>query len=238
MKDHPFEDWLHHQGIHLTEKQSYQFDLYYRMLVDWNKKVNLTSLTDRDDVYEKHFYDSLSATFFHDFQKDNSIIDIGAGAGFPSLPIKICYPHLHIVIVDSLKKRIAFLESLVEELNVDNVSFVHGRAEDVAHDTSHREQYDIAIARAVAKMPVLTELCLPFVKKDGVFMALKGSNGINEKKEAGKACRTIGGRWLSPHALTLPNEESERYILTMEKVDATPRKYPRKAGTPAKKPLL
>ncbi|RSL29614.1 16S rRNA (guanine(527)-N(7))-methyltransferase RsmG [Salibacterium salarium] len=238
MRDRPFESWLYKKGIHLSERQSNQFDLYYRILVDWNKKVNLTSLTDRDDVYEKHFYDSLSAAFFHDFQNDSFVIDIGAGAGFPSLPIKICYPHLHIVIVDSLKKRITFLESLVEELELDNVSFVHSRAEDMAHDPSHREQYDVVMARAVAKMPVLTELCLPFVKTGGAFLALKGSNGMNEKQEAGKACRILGGRWLDAHALTLPNEESERFILEMEKIDASPRTYPRKAGTPSKNPLL
>ncbi|MGY4688221.1 16S rRNA (guanine(527)-N(7))-methyltransferase RsmG [Salibacterium sp. K-3] len=238
MTGSPFEDWLQKEGITLTEKQLHQFDAYYHRLIEWNQNVNLTSLTSEADVYEKHFFDSLTPVFFHDFENDKRIVDIGAGAGFPSLPLKIIQPHLHIVIIDSLKKRITFLERLVEELNLDNVQVLHGRAEDKAHEQAHREQYDTAVSRAVAKMPVLTELCLPFVKRGGHFMALKGSEGLNEKAEAGRACRTLGGRWKEASVFTLPNEESSRCILHMEKVDATPRKYPRKAGTPVKKPIV
>ncbi|MFZ4454029.1 16S rRNA (guanine(527)-N(7))-methyltransferase RsmG [Salibacterium aidingense] len=238
MSKPPFTSWLQEEGLELSEKQHKQFDFYYRLLIDWNEKINLTTLTREADVYEKHFYDSLTPAFYHDFQNDKTMIDIGAGAGFPSLPLKIIYPHLHIVIIDSLKKRITFLEHLAADLQLENVHFLHGRAEDKAHAPEHREHYDTAVARAVAKMPVLTELCLPFVKRKGTFIALKGSEGLNEKEQAGTACRTLGGRWQEASALTLPNEESTRYILKMEKVDHTPRKYPRKAGTPAKKPMV
>ncbi|MFB4163636.1 16S rRNA (guanine(527)-N(7))-methyltransferase RsmG [Alteribacillus sp. JSM 102045] len=238
MSKHQFASWLQEDGIQLTEKQEKQFDLYYRMLVDWNKKMNLTGITDEDEVYEKHFYDSLTALFAHNFQKVKNVVDIGAGAGFPSIPIKICFPHLKVVIVDSLKKRMTFLEHLAEELDLQEVDFLHGRAEDVAHISAHREKYDVSIARAVARMSVLTELCLPFVKRGGTFLAMKGSTGLEEKEEAGKACRMIGGRWLDSYSLTLPNEKSERYILRMEKIDSTPKSYPRKPGTPSKKPLV
>ncbi|WP_240376317.1 16S rRNA (guanine(527)-N(7))-methyltransferase RsmG [Bacillus piscicola] len=233
-----FPDWLQQEGIHLSEKQEQQFQTYYQLLVEWNKKMNLTSITEEDEVYEKHFYDSLTAAFAHDFLNTGKVIDIGAGAGFPSLPIKICYPHLAIVIVDSLKKRITFLEELVSALQLDHVQLVHGRAEDIARDKGHREQYDTALARAVARMPVLTELCVPFVKKDGIFLGMKGASGLVEKKEADKACQQLGCEWLDSFTQKLPNENSERYILRMKKIKPTPKSYPRKAGTPAKKPLL
>ncbi|MFD2707212.1 16S rRNA (guanine(527)-N(7))-methyltransferase RsmG [Salibacterium lacus] len=238
MTEDLFSQWLKNQGINLTDRQLHQFDAYYHKLIEWNQRVNLTSLTGQADVYEKHFYDSLTPAFYYDFQNDQKLVDIGAGAGFPSLPLKIIHPHLHIVIIDSLKKRISFLEELIDELQLKQVQVLHGRAEDKAHETEHREQYDTAISRAVAKMPVLTELCLPFVKQGGHFLALKGAEGLTEKEEAKKACRTLGGRWKEASALTLPNEESSRYILKMEKVDAVPGKYPRKAGTPSKKPIL
>ncbi|SFP90143.1 16S rRNA (guanine(527)-N(7))-methyltransferase RsmG [Salibacterium halotolerans] len=233
-----FSKWLQDEGMYLTDEQLNQFDAYYHKLIEWNQKVNLTSLTEKADVYEKHFYDSLTPAFYYDFQHDQKLVDIGAGAGFPSLPLKIIHPHLHIVIIDSLKKRISFLEELIDELQLQQVQVLHGRAEDKAREALHREQYDTAISRAVAKMPVLTELCLPFVKQGGRFLALKGAEGLTEKEQAGKACRALGGRWKEAAAFTLPNEESSRYILEMEKVDAVAEKYPRKAGTPSKKPIL
>lgn len=233
-----FKNWLEEKGMTLTPTMEKQFDLYYQLLIEWNKKMNLTGITEEDEVYEKHFFDSLTAAFSTDMKHVVHMIDIGAGAGFPSIPLKICFPHLSVVIIDSLKKRISFLEHLVKELHLDNVTLLHGRAEDIARDSEHREQYDVALARAVARMPVLTELCLPFVKKNGVFIALKGASGQVEQEEANKACRLLGGKWLEPYVTTLPNEKSNRYILRMEKVNVTPKKYPRKAGTPAKKPLI
>lgn len=238
MSKEQFASWLEEKEITLTSRMEEQFDLYYRLLIEWNKHMNLTGITAEDEVYEKHFFDSLTAAFPIDIIKVEHVIDIGAGAGFPSIPLKICFPHLSVVIVDSLKKRISFLEHLAKELHIDNVTFLHGRAEDIARDSHHRNHYDVALARAVARMPVLTELCLPFVKKNGIFIALKGASGQVEQKEANKACRLLGGRWLEPYVTKLPNEKSNRYILRMEKVDATPKKYPRKAGIPAKKPLL
>ncbi|SDI24181.1 16S rRNA m(7)G-527 methyltransferase [Alteribacillus persepolensis] len=238
MSKQQFASWLKQNSIHLSEQQMQQFETYYHALIEWNEKMNLTGITDEDDVYEKHFYDSLTAAFAYDFQSAVRIVDIGAGAGFPSIPIKICFPHLQVVIIDSLKKRTKFLKHIADELGLDNVQFVHGRAEEAARDVSHRETYDVAIARAVAKMNVLTELCLPFVRRGGIFLAMKGSTGLEEKEEANSACRKLGGRWLEPYALKLPHEESSRFILRMEKIDSTPGKYPRKPGTPAKKPLV
>ncbi|SDI57992.1 16S rRNA (guanine(527)-N(7))-methyltransferase RsmG [Alteribacillus bidgolensis] len=238
MSKHQFGSWLQKEGIQLTEKQEKQFEVYYRMLVDWNQKMNLTGITEEDEVYEKHFYDSLTAVFSHNFHNVNGMVDIGAGAGFPSIPIKICFPHLKVVIVDSLQKRTRFLEQLAGELQLQNVDLLHGRAEELAHNPAHREKYDVAIARAVARMSVLTELCLPFVRRGGTLLAMKGSTGLEEKEEAGKACRTLGGKWLDSYSLQLPNEKSERYILRMEKIDSTPKTYPRKPGTPSKKPLV
>ncbi|WP_158738380.1 16S rRNA (guanine(527)-N(7))-methyltransferase RsmG [Alteribacillus sp. YIM 98480] len=238
MSKHQFGSWLQKEGIQLTEKQEKQFEVYYRMLVDWNQKINLTGITEEAEVYEKHFYDSLTAVFSHNFHNVNDLVDIGAGAGFPSIPIKICFPHLKVVIVDSLQKRTRFLEQLAGEIQLQNIDLLHGRAEELAHNPAHREKYDVAIARAVAKMSVLTELCLPFVRRGGTLLAMKGSTGLEEKEEAGKACRTLGGKWLDPCSLKLPNEKSERYILRMEKIDSTPKTYPRKPGTPSKKPLV
>ncbi|MFC5711641.1 16S rRNA (guanine(527)-N(7))-methyltransferase RsmG [Thalassorhabdus alkalitolerans] len=233
-----FTTWLEKEGLSLSKHQLKQFDEYFHLLVEWNKKMNLTGITEEDEVYEKHFYDSLTVAFFHDFTKVKKVIDIGAGAGFPSLPLKIAYPHLEVVIVDSLKKRITFLEHVAEHIGIDKVQFMHGRAEELARKKELREQFDVALARAVARMPVLTELCLPFVQKNGSFLAMKGASGLEEKEEAGKAISQLGGKWGEAYSLKLPGEESERSILKVEKVKETPKAYPRKPGTPAKQPIV
>lgn len=233
-----FEKLLGENGISLNAKQLEQFDSYHRLLVDWNERMNLTGITERDAVFEKHFYDSISLSFFVNIKEIKSIADIGSGAGFPSIPLKICFPHLKVVIVDSLNKRIQFLNHLVQELGLDNVSCVHGRAEDIARLPEYRDSFDLVTARAVARLNVLNEFCLPFTRKNGTFAAMKGSQSVEEVKEAGVSLREMKGKVRAEHALKLPFEQSERYIVLIEKTDSTPKKYPRKAGTPLKQPLV
>lgn len=238
MNPEQFINALHHQGIELTESQVEQFSIYYQTLVEWNKKVNLTSLTEEEDVYLKHFYDSISAAFYHDFTKELHICDVGAGAGFPSIPLKICFPHLRITIVDSLNKRINFLNHLAAELKLTSVVFQHDRAESFGKIKEHRESFDIVIARAVARMSVLCELCLPLTKTNGVFIAMKGAQSNEEVTNAGKAIELLGGELDTVHSFTLPNENSERSIIVLNKKSETPNKFPRKPGTPSKDPIV
>ncbi|MCK9857546.1 16S rRNA (guanine(527)-N(7))-methyltransferase RsmG [Paenibacillus sp. ATY16] len=233
-----FEKLLGENGIALSPKQLEQFDSYHRLLVEWNEKMNLTGITERDAVFEKHFYDSISLSFFVDMKKISSIADIGSGAGFPSIPLKICFPHLKVVIVDSLNKRIQFLNHLVQELGLDNVNCVHGRAEDIARMPAYRDSFDLVTARAVARLNVLNEFCLPFTRKNGTFAAMKGSQSVEEVKEAAVSLRELKAKVHAEHAFKLPFEQSERYIVLINKTDATPKKYPRKAGTPLKQPLV
>ncbi|GLX71554.1 16S rRNA (guanine(527)-N(7))-methyltransferase RsmG [Paenibacillus glycanilyticus] len=233
-----FEKLLGENGISLTPRQLEQFDLYHRLLVEWNERMNLTGITERDAVFEKHFYDSVSLSFFVGMKEINSIADIGSGAGFPSIPLKICFPHIKVVIVDSLNKRIQFLNHLVAELGLENVTCVHGRAEDIARLPEYRDKFDLVTARAVARLSVLNEFCLPFTRKNGMFAAMKGSQSVEEVKEAGFSLRELKGKVRAEHAFKLPFEQSERYIVVIEKTDVTPKKYPRKAGTPLKEPLI
>lgn len=237
MNPEQFTIELQKQGIELTEKQLHQFDLYFKMLVEWNEKINLTALTSEEDVYLKHFYDSISATFYHNFTKDSHICDVGAGAGFPSIPIKICFPHIKVSIVDSLNKRIGFLNDLATTLELEDVFFYHSRAEDFGKNPTYREKFDIVMARAVARMSVLSELCLPLSKKGGVFIAMKGAQASDELKESKSAIKKLGGNLKEIHTFTLPEEDSERSIILVDKSGKTPNKYPRKAGTPNKSPI-
>ncbi|KYG29660.1 16S rRNA (guanine(527)-N(7))-methyltransferase RsmG [Alkalihalobacillus trypoxylicola] len=237
MNKEAFVKELSLKGRSLSEKQQQQFQRYYEVLVEWNEKMNLTALTSEEDVYLKHFYDSISPSFYYSFEKGQKIIDVGAGAGFPSIPLKIVFPELNVSIVDSLKKRIGFLEHLASELELENVSFFHDRAETFAQNVIHREKYDIVMARAVARMSVLSELCLPLAKIDGDFIALKGSNAEEEIVEANYAIKTLGGSLTKHHSFILPEEESERSIVVIKKAKKTAKKYPRKPGTPNKQPL-
>jgi len=225
-------------GAALSSLQLEQFETYYRLLVEWNERMNLTGITERDAVYEKHFYDSASLSFFVPMNDMNRLADIGSGAGFPSIPLAICFPHLQVTIVDSLNKRITFLKHLVEALGLPHIDCVHGRAEDMARMGEHRDSYDLVTARAVARLNVLNEFCLPFVKKGGIFAAMKGSQSTEEVDEARFSLRELKGKIKASHQLSLPYEQSERHIVLIEKTDATPRKYPRKAGTPIKQPLV
>ncbi|MEO4055368.1 16S rRNA (guanine(527)-N(7))-methyltransferase RsmG [Solibacillus sp. CAU 1738] len=237
MNEQQFIEALKEKGIELTEIQIAQFKKYFELLVEWNEKMNLTAITDLEGVYLKHFYDSISTSFYFDFTKVQSVCDVGAGAGFPSLPIKICFPHLHITIVDSLNKRITFLTHLSEELGLENVSFVHARAEEFGQNAKYREQFDVVTARAVARLSVLSELCVPLAKQGGYFVALKAAAGKEELKDAKKAITTLGTELNEEFSFTLPVEESERTLYIFDKVKQTPKKYPRKPGVPNKTPI-
>lgn len=199
--------------------------------------MNLTSITDEHDVYLKHFYDSIAPSFYFDFNQPISICDVGAGAGFPSIPLKIMFPQLKVTIVDSLNKRIQFLNYLASELQLQDVSFIHDRAETFGKGV-YRESYDVVTARAVARLSVLSELCLPLVKKGGQFVALKSSKGEEELEEAKFAISVLGGNVTETHTFELPEDAGERQMFIIDKKRQTPKKYPRKPGTPNKTPLL
>ncbi|KTT84882.1 16S rRNA (guanine(527)-N(7))-methyltransferase RsmG [Mammaliicoccus sciuri] len=237
MNEQTFIDTLKESGITLTDKQIKQFGTYFEMLVEWNEKINLTAVTEKEEVYLKHFFDSVTPSFYIDFNEIETICDVGAGAGFPSIPLKIVYPHLQITIVDSLNKRIKFLNELAASLDLDKVNFVHDRAETFGKSQQYRESFDLVTARAVARLSVLSELCLPLVKKGGQFVALKGSQGNEELEDAQFAISVLGGEVKTVNEFTLPLEESMRQIITIDKLRQTPKKYPRKPGTPNKEPL-
>lgn len=228
---------LSEHGIELSETQKEQFQTYYQLLVEWNEKMNLTSITEEHDVYLKHFYDSITPSFYYDFDGELSICDVGAGAGFPSIPLKIVFPELKVTIVDSLNKRIQFLNHLAAELGLQDVSFVHDRAESYGKG-AYRESYDIVTARAVARLTVLSELCLPLVKKGGQFIALKSSKGEEELQEANFAINILGGNVKETFSFELPEDAGERQMIVIDKRRQTSKKYPRKPGMPNKSPLL
>ncbi|OCA82184.1 16S rRNA (guanine(527)-N(7))-methyltransferase [Bacillus sp. FJAT-27225] len=237
MNNEKFIELLGEKGITLSSEQISQFETYYETLVEWNEKMNLTAITDKDEVFLKHFYDSLTAAFYYDFSKPLAVCDVGAGAGFPSIPIKIAFPNLKLTIVDSLNKRISFLHHLANQLKLKDVTFIHDRAETFGVKPDHREQYDVVTARAVARLSVLSELCLPLVKRGGDFVAMKAANAPDELHAAEKAINVLGGRTVITHTFSLPIEESERTIIVINKEKPTPKKYPRKPGTPNKAPI-
>ncbi|MBT2733172.1 16S rRNA (guanine(527)-N(7))-methyltransferase RsmG [Bacillus sp. ISL-7] len=228
---------LREKGISLSSEQLGQFEMYFETLVEWNEKMNLTAITDKAEVYLKHFYDSITASFYFDFTKPFHLCDVGAGAGFPSIPLKIVFPHIEVTIVDSLNKRISFLNHLAKELKLENVHFIHDRAETFGVNPNFRENFEVVTARAVARMSVLSELCLPLVKVGGHFIAMKAAHAKDELEIGQKAITTLGGRLEDMYTFTLPMEESERNILIIKKEKQTPKKYPRKPGTPGKTPI-
>ena len=236
MTPQAFYQVLIEHGITLTDKQKKQFETYFRLLVEWNEKINLTAITDKEEVYLKHFYDSI-APILQGYIDNSplSILDIGAGAGFPSIPMKILYPEIDITIIDSLNKRINFLNILANELELSGVHFFHGRAEDFGQDRVFRAKFDIVTARAVAKMQVLAELTIPFLKVNGRLIALKAA-AEEELISAEKALKTLFSQVTVNKNYKLPNGD-DRNITIVSKKKETPNKYPRKAGTPNKKPL-
>ena len=239
MNPEQFVQELSKRNFKLNENQINQFNQYFTSLIEANKHVNLTRITAEDDVYLKHFYDSITPllTFSTVLKSSSSLCDVGAGAGFPSIPLKIMLPELQITIVDSLGKRLNFLQGLITQLNLKNVTLVHGRAEDVGQNKHYREQFDIVTARAVANMAVLSEYCLPLVKNGGNFIALKGPKAEDELKLSQKALTTLGGKAIALKELQLPQSTEDRTLILVKKVQPTPKKYPRQAGTPHRKPI-
>ncbi|MCD0032129.1 16S rRNA (guanine(527)-N(7))-methyltransferase RsmG [Streptococcus agalactiae] len=237
MTPQAFYQVLIEHGITLTDKQKKQFETYFRLLVEWNEKINLTAITDKEEVYLKHFYDSI-APILQGYIDNSplSILDIGAGAGFPSIPMKILYPEIDITIIDSLNKRINFLNILANELELSGVHFFHGRAEDFGQDRVFRAKFDIVTARAVARMQVLAELTIPFLKVNGRLIALKAAAAEEELISAEKALKRLFSQVSVNKNYKLPNGD-DRNITIVSKKKETPNKYPRKAGTPNKKPL-
>ncbi len=238
MKTEDFIQMLSDKGITLSDQQIRQFELYFETLVEWNEKMNLTAITEKSEVYLKHFYDSITAGFYYEgFHEAVHLCDVGAGAGFPSIPLKIIFPDLKVTIVDSLKKRIHFLEHLASLLELKEVNFIHDRAETFGQNKEYRESFDIVTARAVARLSVLSELCLPLVKVGGTFVAMKAASAKEEIEAGKKAVGLLGGKVQATHSFLLPIEESERNIIIIAKEKPTPKKYPRKPGTPNKEPI-
>lgn len=223
--------------VALTDQQMAQFDTYFHLLVEWNEKMNLTAITEEKEVYLKHFYDSLLVGLKMALNPQAAICDVGSGAGFPSIPLKILYPELSVTIVDSLKKRITFLQELTDQLGLTNVHLYHDRAETFGQNPAFREQFDYVTARAVARLNVLAELCLPLVKKDGYFLALKAAKSDEELQEAKLAIAQLGGKFIEEKTMALPLSGDERHLLVIQKKKVTPKKYPRKPGLPNKQPI-
>lgn len=237
MDNRRFEQELNELGVRLNDVQKEQFDRYYELLVEWNRVMNLTGITDYDEVNLKHFTDSLTIVRINNMENVPTLIDIGTGAGFPGLPIKIAFPHIKVILLDSLNKRIKFLDKVIEELNLDNVFTLHGRAEDYAKKVEYREQFDTCVSRAVANLSTLSEYCLPFVKEGGSFISYKSAESDEEISHSEKAINLLGGKINRVEKFVLPGSDMRRALVKIDKVKSTPKKYPRKAGMPGKEPL-
>lgn len=232
-----FESKLQELNIQLDDRQMEQFNTYYELLVEWNKVMNLTGITEKEEVNEKHFIDSLSVVKAIDVNSVHSVIDIGTGAGFPGIPLKIAFPHLKIVLLDSLNKRINFLNTVIDTLGLKNIYTIHGRAEDYAKQTEYREQFDVCVSRAVANLSTLSEYCIPYVKTGGMFIPYKSGEIDEELLNAKKAIHILGGKLEDVVKFQLPNSEINRSFVIISKKMNTSKKYPRKAGLPTKEPL-
>lgn len=232
-----FKDSAAKMGIELSDLQLEQFNTYYEMLVEKNKVMNLTAITEFEEVVQKHFLDSISLIKVEKLNQDISIIDLGTGAGFPGIPLKIAFPELEICLADSLNKRVLFLNEVIEELELKKISAVHGRAEELARQKGYREQFDLCVSRAVANLSTLSEYCLPFVKVGGKFISYKANEVEEETKQVEHALEVLGGACVDIQKFQLPDSEMNRAFVIIEKKKRTPATYPRKAGTPSKKPL-
>ena len=226
--------------ITLTNQQFHQFQSYYELMLEWNSFMNLTAITEMDEVIMKHFVDSVSLIqAVPDLaEKEYSLIDVGTGAGFPGIPLKIVFPDLKITLLDSLNKRVKFLNQVILDLSLDGIDAVHGRAEDLAQQETYREQFDLCVSRAVANLSTLSEYCLPFVKENGYFISYKSEKITEEYEQAKKAIKTLGGSFDHQVEFHLPQSDIYRNLFMIQKVNHTPKKYPRKAGLPSKEPIM
>lgn len=232
-----FQKDLEKLGITLSQRQIEQFLKYYEMLVEWNQVMNLTAITEYEDVMKKHFVDSVSLIKAYDVSKESAVIDVGTGAGFPGLALKIAFPKLQVTLLDSLNKRIQFLNAVIEELGLSGVETVHGRAEDFAKPGKLRETFDLCVSRAVANLSTLSEYCLPFVKVGGQFISYKSEKVTEEAAAAGAAIQLLGGSINRQVEFKLPDSDIYRNLFVIDKIRETTKKFPRKAGLPGKEPL-
>ena len=231
------EEGCRELGITLDEIQKKQFTDFYEYLVEKNKVMNLTGITEFQEVLIKHFLDSLACVKAVDMSRIKRIMDIGIGAGFPGVPLKIAFPHLEACLLDSLKKRVNFLEETFQMLKLENITAIHGRAEEYAKNKQYRETYDLCVSRAVSNLATLSEYCLPYVKTGGYFISYKSGTVQEEVEQAQKAVKILGGKIQDVVYFQLPDSEIQRSLVVIEKIKATPGRYPRKAGTPLKEPL-
>ena len=224
-------------NITLNDQQLSQFVNYFDLLVDWNSRMNLTSITEFDQVLKKHFVDSISLLSYESISSSSKIIDVGTGAGFPGIPLKILLPDTEIVLMDSLNKRITFLNEVISNLNLKNICAIHSRAEDLSRNNNHREAYDYCVSRAVANLSTLSEYCLPFVKLGGKFISYKSGDYDKELSDSKNAINILGGNILKVESFNLPDTDISRAFVFIVKVNKTTLKYPRKGALPKNKPL-
>jgi 16S rRNA (guanine527-N7)-methyltransferase len=231
-----FDQGLRELNLELSEYQKQQFIDYYEMLIEKNKVMNLTAITELSEVIKKHFLDSLSLIKVIEL-KNQKLLDLGTGAGFPGIPLKIVYPDLEIVLLDSLNKRLNFLQEVIDKLQLNKISTLHGRAEDYGKNSNYREKFDLCVSRAVAKLSTLSELCVPYVNKDGFFISYKSGKVEEELISSERAFKLLGARLETVSSFLLPGTEIERTLVVIKKVEKTPKNYPRSAGKPTKEPL-
>lgn len=224
-------------GFEPSEEQCQQLNVFHKLLCEWNEFMNLTAITAYEEVVVKHFVDSLAVNCVYSFRERDKVVDIGTGAGFPGLPLKIMYPHTEFTLLDSLNKRIKFLDEVIAQTGLFHITTLHGRAEDYARQKEYREQYDVCVSRAVANLATLSEYCLPYVKVGGVFISYKAGGIDEELAKSENAIRLLGGEIAELRQIVLPDTDIERTFVVIKKISQTNKKYPRKAGQPGKEPL-
>ncbi len=232
-----FTDLLNTINLTLSDTQIQQFMTYYEMLIERNKVMNLTAITEYEEVINKHFIDSLSIIKVYQNKDNIKVLDMGTGAGFPGIPLKIAFPNWNITLLDSLNKRVNFLNDVINQLKLNNITAIHGRAEDYGKETHYRETYDLCVSRAVAKLSTLSEYCLPYVKINGYFIPYKAGNIDTEVKESQRAIKILGGTLEKVEQFQLPNTDMERSLIVIKKISHTPKQYPRSTGKPSKEPI-